>query len=211
MTSTQDIAKTLRAEILAGAIAPGQELRQEELAARFHVSRMPIRDALNMLSCDRLITLRPNRGGRVVVLTEAELEEVFELRIVLEVDVLQRALKNIDDQSLAHIKREMRRCELEAGSYSFPEADWRFHCALYTPANRNRQIDIIRQLRDVCQLHQAAYYELRKSEKMWSVDHEKIVEAIELGNTKLAASALAAHIKEAGYQLKLVLANRSDT
>lgn len=207
MSSTQEIALTLRAEILSGAIQPGQELRQEELAARFGVSRMPIRDALNFLSRDRLITLRPNRGGKVIALHAQELEEIFDLRAILEVDALERAIKNMDEPALSNIKLEMKRCEVEAGTHEFSIADWRFHRALYAPAKRDRQVNMIKELRDLCQMHQSAYSDLRLAEKRWSDDHMKMVDAVEVRNVKLAKSLLTAHLREAGRQLSNFVSN----
>ncbi len=211
MPSAQDIAQMLRTAILNGAILPGQELRQEELAKRFEVSRMPVRDALNLLARDRLITLRPNRGGKVVALDGREIEEVYDLRILLETDALERAFEHIDESALGDIKLEMKRCEVEADTPDFPRADWRFHQALYAPASRPRQTTIIRELRDVCQMHEAAYAGLRTTEDRWSEDHRAIVNAIEAGNPKLARSLLKAHLHEAGRQLHATLTADRDT
>lgn len=205
MSSTQEIALTLRAEILSGAILPGQELRQEELAARFGVSRMPIRDALNLLSRDRLVMLQPNRGGKVIALYAQELEEIFELRILLEVDALERALEHMDEQALSNIKLEMKRCEVEAETPEFPIADWRFHNALYAPAGRDRHVNLIKELRDLCQMHQSAYSNLRLAEKRWSDDHRKLVEAVEIKDGARAKSILTGHLREAGRHLKTLL------
>ncbi len=207
MSSTQEIALTLRAEILSGAIQPGQELRQEELAARFGVSRMPIRDALNLLSRDRLIKLRPNRGGKVIALYAQELEEIIELRVLLEVDALKHALINMDEQALSNVKLEMKRCEVEAETPEFPIADWRFHHALYAPAGRDRHVNMIKELRDLCQMHHSAYSNLKLAEKQWSEDHRNLVEAIEVRDFELAKSILAAHLHEAGRHLKTLVSD----
>ena len=86
------VAEALRSEILEGRISPGAELQQAEIAARFGVSRIPVRDALNLLAAERLVDLRPNRTARVVSLTAAELDEIFDLRRLLETDALARAL-----------------------------------------------------------------------------------------------------------------------
>ncbi len=198
MSSAQNIAQALRAEILDGSIFPGQELRQEELAARFEVSRIPVRDALNLLARDRLISLRPNRGGKVISLGKQEVEEVYDLRVLLETNALEHSFEHIDEAALKKIRHEMMRCEFEADTSDFPIADWRFHLALYAPSERLRQIAIIRELRDVCQMHQAAYASLRASEGRWSEDHRAIVEAIEQRDLKLAKSHLKTHLQQAG-------------
>ena len=94
MTAPQ-IATTLRADILAGRITPGEALQQEDLAARFGVSRIPVRDALQQLAAARLVEVVPGRGARVVRLTRDELVEVFELRRLLECNLVGRAIHSI--------------------------------------------------------------------------------------------------------------------
>lgn len=208
MSSAQDIAHALRDEILNGSISPGQELRQEELAKRFQVSRIPIRDALNLLARDRLISLRPNRGGKVISLGAFELEEIYDLRIALETDALERSFERFDKTALKKIVHQMRRCELEANTPDFPEADWRFHCALYAPSERPRQIAMIQELRNLCQMHRAAYTSLRGSEDRWSEDHRAIIDAVEQRDLQMAKSHLRAHLQEAGQHLRNALEAR---
>src|SRR5678815_5398232 len=92
-TSTPDlIAESLREEILRGVLAPGQALRQEELAERFGVSRLPVRDALLRLEAQGLVHVYPNRGAFVISLSADEVSEIYEMRILLEGDIIERAV-----------------------------------------------------------------------------------------------------------------------
>ena len=92
-TTTPDlIAESLREEILRGALAPGQALRQEELADRFGVSRLPVRDALLRLEAQGLVHVFPNRGAFVISLSADEVTEIYEMRLLLEGDILERAV-----------------------------------------------------------------------------------------------------------------------
>ena len=125
-----EIAISLRRDILTGHVAPGSDLPQEELARRFGVSRIPVRDALNLLAAEKLVRVRPNRGAQVISFSRKDLAEVYSLRVILETDCLARAIPDIGDVDLERIAQEMRRCEIEAGNEEFPEADWRFHRAL---------------------------------------------------------------------------------
>src|SRR5437763_14723371 len=88
-TTPDLIAETLRDEILRGAIPPGEALRQEELAERFGVSRLPVRDALLRLEAQGLVHVYPNRGAFVISLSADEVREVYEMRILLEGDLLE--------------------------------------------------------------------------------------------------------------------------
>ena len=85
LTSYADeIAFRLEAEILDGAYAPGSHLMQEEICARFGVSRTPVREALRKLQAQNLVDLIPNKGARIRVITLSELGEVYAVRAELE-------------------------------------------------------------------------------------------------------------------------------
>src|SRR5215218_3677877 len=85
-TTPDRIAETLREEILRGEV----ELRQEELAQRFGVSRLPVRDALLRLEAQGLVHVYPNRGAFVISLSADEVTEIYEMRILLEGDIIER-------------------------------------------------------------------------------------------------------------------------
>jgi DNA-binding GntR family transcriptional regulator len=78
------IHQWLRDAILTGALAPGQVLRQQELAKRFNASRVPLREALSHLEAEGLVVLRPRRGFAVTSLETSELLEIFQLRMIIE-------------------------------------------------------------------------------------------------------------------------------
>src|SRR5215208_4995895 len=99
-TTPDLIADSLREEILRGAIPPGQPLRQEELADRFGVSRLPVRDALLRLEAQGLVEVFPNRGAFVVSLSADEVREIYDLRILLEGDAVEQSVPRmtVDDR-----------------------------------------------------------------------------------------------------------------
>lgn len=74
----------LRHEILSGALEPGERLIEEQLTQRFGISRGPLREALRPLGHQGLVEHLPRRGGRVAELSAADVEELFELRDILE-------------------------------------------------------------------------------------------------------------------------------
>jgi DNA-binding FadR family transcriptional regulator len=141
---------------------PADARRPDADEAARGVSRIPIRDALNLLAAEKIVRVRPNRGAQVICFSRKELAEVYSLRVILETDCLARAIPDIGDVDLERISQEMRRCEIEAGNEGFPEADWRFHRALYEPAGRPMQLAMIEELRTACLVHIAVYDRLRK-------------------------------------------------
>lgn len=200
MTPDQ-IAETLRADILEGRLPPGTLLYQEALAERFGVSRIPVRDALQRLSGDQMVHLVPSRGARVTRLEVAELAEVFALRVLLESDCLARAISRATPEWDAEIDHALAVSSLEAGRPGWREGDWRFHQVLYAPSGHHRQVRMIAELRDLCALHIAVYDRLTDQTPRWLDDHCRIVAACHARDAVAATAALAAHVEGARDQL----------
>lgn len=78
------VYEQLREEILAGRFRPGEKIPQEEVAKRFGFSRVPVREALRRLESEGLVLLRPQRGYVVASLDLAQIEEIFDIRMMLE-------------------------------------------------------------------------------------------------------------------------------
>ncbi len=83
LTLPEQIAERIYAAIVAGEHAPGERIREEELAARFQVSRGPVREALRILEKDSVVQILPNRGAHVTRLSATELNDIFQIRKVL--------------------------------------------------------------------------------------------------------------------------------
>jgi DNA-binding GntR family transcriptional regulator len=96
-TRTQWVDDRLRHEILSGALPPGTPLRAEELAQRWAVSPTPVREALQRLAGTGFVELRPQRGARVAEANLRDVEEVYDLRLLLEPVALRASLERADD------------------------------------------------------------------------------------------------------------------
>jgi DNA-binding GntR family transcriptional regulator len=100
-----EIAQRLQRDILDGRIGLGERLAQDELCARFGVSRTPVREALTKLESSGLVTLRPNRGAIVRTPVRREVQEVYELRAELEGFAAERAAARIDALAMRRMAR----------------------------------------------------------------------------------------------------------
>src|SRR5690348_3004856 len=107
-TTVDTVAAALRTALHAGRWDPGTALRQEELAAEFGVSRIPIREALTRLQAEGLIVVERNRGAYVPTLTRAEVEEFFDLRVLLETDALRHAVPRHAPRSIRQLEALQR-------------------------------------------------------------------------------------------------------
>lgn len=193
----QTIAETLQSEILSGALPPGTPLSQIDLAARFGVSRIPVRDALAQLAAAGVIAARPNRTATVLSMTRAEIEEAYDLRLLLESDLLARAIPRMTKADHDAIGYALERSSLEARQDNWAEGDRMFHEALYAPAGRPRQVALINDLRVACRIQIAAYQALTRSTERWLDDHVQIAGACRTGAVKPATRLLRRHLKSA--------------
>src|SRR5438874_4321239 len=103
-TKADDIALVIEEAIVSGELEPGQVLRQEELSARFAVSRTPIREALRRLAALGLVSFVPNRGVRVRTITLDELREAFLVRAELESLATEIAAPKFTEAELAELE-----------------------------------------------------------------------------------------------------------
>ena len=193
--------ETLRQDILSGRIAPGTLLSQTDLALRFGVSRIPVRDTLQALAAERLVTVIPNKGARVIELDRAALREIFDLRELLECDLIDKATLRAQPSDHADVEYALRKSELEAGRKGWRAGDWLFHSSIYKVTKRDRQIGIIRELRDACEVHAAHYDDLVQDTPRWLDQHRQIFAAFRSGHPETTRQLLATHIREAGQHL----------
>lgn len=191
------IFELLKCEIVGGALPPGAELKQEELAARFGASRIPVREALRLLEAEELVAFGPNRSAYVVQLSADEVDEIFHLRLLLETDCLAAAVPQMDEATLARIERAGRRAGIDAGTPDWSQSDMAFHDALYAPAGRPRQTALIRRLRMASELQIPACQRLPENTAHWLADHEAMVDACRERRADRAVAMLRDHIEGA--------------
>lgn len=213
-----EIAFRIQAAILDGEFPPGTHLQQDELCARFGVSRTPIREALRKLQATNLVDLIPNRGATVRIPTRTELVEVYALRAELEGFACQLAAPNVGQAALEELDRvqaEMDRAtvELEGAGPSpgdeaafntrVTQANVRFHAAIHRLADNSRLSRTIDELQTYFP-KDYVWRALRDSAEghVLSVDeHQRIRAALAARDGAAARTAMAAHIEHAGRLL----------
>jgi DNA-binding GntR family transcriptional regulator len=196
-TTPDLIAESLRDDILRGQFPPGAALRQEELASRFGVSRLPVRDALFRLEADGLVEIFPNRGAFVISLSAREVEEIYHLRVLLEGDAIELAVPRMTAADWRRIESAHAASVQSAGGPDWAEGDRDFHLALYAAAARPRQLTMIGTLRSTVDRYWTAYAELPSRTSEWLADHDAIVEACRAGDAVGARERLTDHLRRA--------------
>ncbi|MBF0258271.1 MAG: GntR family transcriptional regulator [Desulfamplus sp.] len=104
-TAKRDIYNVLRSAILNGQLKPGERLTIDDLKADFGTSVTPVRDALQMLNQEALVTIKPRSGYFVTRITLKELRDMLELREILELASIERAAKNITPEKIEQLRQ----------------------------------------------------------------------------------------------------------
>jgi DNA-binding GntR family transcriptional regulator len=219
VTSLADeIAFRIQAGILDGHYPPGTHLQQDELCARFGVSRTPVREALRKLQATNLVELVPNRGATVRIPTRKELVDVYALRAEIEGYACQLAAPHVDQAFLDELDvvqadMEHATTELEHDGLR-PEdeaafnarvtlANVRFHGAIHRLADNAQLGRTIEELQSYFP-KDYVWRALRDSPEghVLSIDeHEQIRDALGARDAAAARLAMAAHIEHAGRLL----------
>lgn len=200
--STPDlIADALRQAILYGVFAEGQSLRQDEIATKFGVSRIPVREALRQLEVEGLVTFFPNRGAVVTVLSIAEVQEIVEIRVALETTALQLAMPNQSQTNLEQAKTILKETDQTTDPNRWAELNWEFHAMLYSPADRPRLLSMIRMLH--INVDRYIRLQLRHTpyQKQSQQEHFQLLHLCQNQDVVGAIGLLKQHIGEAGKEL----------
>jgi len=139
------VADALRASIMSGAYAPGDPLRQDEIASKMGVSRIPLREALQQLEAEGLVDNIPFKGAVVAGLSVEEIREYCEIRCVLESMLMGDALKNMTDEACDRAEAALRKSK-KASASRWGSINWELHAALYEPADRPIALELASKL-----------------------------------------------------------------
>ncbi len=208
-TAQHRAAAALRAAILEGELRPGQRVNQEDWAARTGVSAIPVREALNALSGEGLVTYRPRRGYVVTELALAELEEVYALRCLLETDAIRRGVPRateVDVEALAAAARDCRAAVRGGDLAGRLDANRRFHDRLFGLAGSRPLSRLIDGLWDQTEAYRALYYALPGETAEADRLHDAIVTAVTDGDVGAVVSLQDEHRERALEHLRTALA-----
>ena len=197
-------AEALRERILRGDYPEGAPLRQDALATEFGVSRIPVREALRQLEVEGLVTFSPHVGAIVSSLSLDEIAELFELRAVLEVELLKLAIPNLTPEIM-----DRADAVLDAYESAFEKGDvaawgalnWEFHSTLLAAAQRPLTLNVLSMLHNQSDRYTRLQLTLTHGEDRARHEHRAIAQVARAGNVKLAVQKLRAHIEDAGQGL----------
>lgn len=193
-----DVFHALRQDILACRLAPGEELREAELAERFEVSKSPVRDALSRLVHEGLVVVMPRQGYRVASISVKDVRDMLEYRAVLEGACARVVAESASDDELRSLDRfrKFDRAKYKDGFITYNREFHRAVIALCGNARLARaaeaQIDqmdrVVTMSVDAMRNHDPARV---------IAQHVEIIEALQRRDARRASALMSRHVLEA--------------
>jgi DNA-binding GntR family transcriptional regulator len=194
-TSKSMIYKKMRRSIIMGQRQSAERLNVDFIAQEYNTSVMPVRDALQMLSHEGLVVIKPRSGYFVATITLKQLRDLLDVRRILELSAIERAALRISPEQIGELET------VHAGytgdddeSYDrYTDENRRFHYLLAKAGGNNELADLVAKLHD--QL--ARFMVMRRAGKTMEITHKRIVEALKAHDAESARQALLEDIDRA--------------
>jgi DNA-binding GntR family transcriptional regulator len=203
-TVSGQLRTRIREKILSGAYAPGSQLLQDSIAAEFGTSKIPVREALLELRSEGLVDIFAHRGFQVRPLSEAEVAEVFRLRLAVEpVAAAQGArLATDDERTAARAALERLNAALAGGALGEAgDLNSRFHLALIVPRLNPVTSEMLYRLHTLSQRYVRLHLQPAGRARRAAREHNAIYRAWAQRNGAATARLLRAHIAETRDEL----------
>lgn len=198
----------LRKLIISGDIPDGTPLRQDTLAEELGVSRIPIREALARLESEGLAASEPHKGYYVTALSKQEIQELFDLRLLLEPELIGLAIPNMREEDFRLAEEILSHYAIgldNADIWSWGDLNTRYHMALYAPSGRKRTIEIVRSLLSNTDRYTRLVLTLDEGPEHAKEDHAGLLDLCRKGLVNQAMAATRDHILRASNNMLSIL------
>lgn len=192
------VFNTLRQAILKGELKPGERLMEIALAERLGVSRTPIREAMRKLELEGLVVMIPRRGAQVANITEKDLNDVLEVRIVLENMAVENACNRMTEEEMDQLwasEKEFEQTMVDGNLVHLAEADVAFHEVIYKASDNRRLIQVLNNLREQIYRYRVEYLKDEDTRNDLVKEHRELTEAIRRRDVKAAQEISFRHIE----------------
>jgi DNA-binding GntR family transcriptional regulator len=196
----EQVHRLLRAQIASGILQPGGIYSAVALAETLGVSATPIREAMIDLAHSGLVEPVRNRGFRILTVSDEDLDEIVELRLMLEVPPLATIVAKATDEELAALEPFLEPILESARQGDLPTFvlnDSIFHLELLKLAGNKRLVHLVSELRDQTRLLGLRRLGEAGELEQNALEHSELLKAIQARDVELATTLLARHIRHA--------------
>lgn len=201
-TVKSELVEHLRDEIIRGELVPGQHLRLEEIADRFEISTMPVREALRDLEAEGIVTIFPHRGAVVTEFSADDLHDIYEIRATLEEMATRLAVPLLTEETLTELNNVIEQMNNHLGELVvLVKLNHVFHNTLYAASGRKHLCELTDMLRHRTQHYLHAFITHLGGMPRAQDEHRAILKAAEKGHAEQAAKFMHEHVLEVGESI----------
>jgi DNA-binding GntR family transcriptional regulator len=197
------VADYLRTAILSGEIAPGEWIRQEEVAERLGSSRLPVREALRILEAEGLTEHERHRGARVPRLSMHEVDVVYRMREQLEQLAIAESIPHLTDDDVSALEDVQEQIEAGDDVAGFLQLDREFHLRSYTGCRIDQLTSSVTRLWNSTAHYRRTFVTLSGPGRRWVInaEHRLLLDAITRRDVVDAERFVAGHIRRTRIEL----------
>lgn len=194
----EEITETLRAAVISGELRPGVVYSAPRLAGQFGVSATPVREAMLDLANEGLVDIVRNKGFRVTELSEEDLDELSELRALIEVPTVRRIAaagvpRDVLDE-LRTLATEIEAAAARGDLIAHVTADLEFHLLLLAQAGNRRLVETVRSLRARSRLYGLRALADRDALVPSAHEHVELLDLLAAGDAPGAEDLMRRHV-----------------
>ena len=196
-TVSDSVYLWIKNAIIEGKFKPGEHIPQETLTKKLGVSRTPIRDAMKRLETEGLLVTKPHCGAVVFRLTEENLKELYEIRIMLEQYCAARACEKASDQQILQIEALSEAMKENFDSLkTFMQLDRQFHSLLCTLSGCTNTVEILEGLWNKCDSFKSIYFSLDGRTRDTLAEHTRIIHSLKCRDSNGIKDAISTHLRD---------------
>lgn len=195
------ILKYIRDAIVRGDFVEEEPIRQDEIAKLFNVSKIPVREALKRLEAEGLVEFKKNKGAIVTRISEQDLAQIFEVRLMLETKLIRLAVPNMTEKTFQQADEI---CSLFVDNRDVDQwtlLNWQLHDCLYVPAQRPYMLSLIHSIYNKIERYLRIQMSISEGKIHANMEHIEIVNACKNKDVELAAQLIEQHINHVAEDL----------
>lgn len=192
-------ADLIRRAILDGRLGPGERLTEEQLARDLCISRTPIREALRVLQAEGLVDSAPYQSSTVRIYAPEDLDDIYQLRALLEGHAARRAATSITGAGLERLRASNERLvalgdATDANVHQIVEENLYFHTTVLEIAASDRLTEMVRKVIELPLVYKAFHWYSPGQKRMSEHAHEQLVRVLEARDPERSELVMRAHV-----------------
>jgi DNA-binding GntR family transcriptional regulator len=194
---TEEIASYVRDKILKGEYGIGERIKENSLAEELRVSRTPVREAIKQLETEGLVECVPNRGCFALGFTKQDIEDIYAVRMTVEVLAMKWAVNKITEEEIKGLQEEFDIMEFytkKGDGHKVMELNKRFHEIVYNASRSRFLVQILKSYQEYVQQTRKAAVYCESNLKEILDEHREILEAVKARDEKKAVETILNHL-----------------